>query len=661
MNDNNDFFNVPPLNRRGGVGGKKFGEEWSEDITDPGLDGQATIRPLFNYKKLRYLAIILFLPLLIIFGRLVYLQGYMSDSFMAQAEENRIRKIVVRAPRGIIYDRYGEILVKNVPSFDLEIVPFDVPKDDSDRESQFYTIASEAKISLDEIVKAYEEKDPLSHEPVLIKEGIEREEALTLETNLQDITFAQIAKNPIREYIEPELYAHILGYMGKLTKEEFDANRDSEKEYLFNDYIGKNGLEYYYEDYLRGYNGVKYVEVDVHGREKNVIASKEGVAGDDVVLEIDAGLQDRILQALNDSMSKMNLNKGVVIASDPITGEILAMVSLPSFDNNNFARGISQDDYNNLINNTSKPLLNRAIQGTYPPGSTIKPVVAAAALQENIVSAGTIIVDRGAISVPNKYNPDIVYEFVGWDRSGLGAMTVTSAIAKSSDIYFYTVAGGDGDIKGLGVKKLADYYENFNLGKKVGIDLPGEESGLVPNPDWKEEVIGEAWYQGDTYHMGIGQGDVLTTPLQVLHWTASIANHGNQRQPHLLKKTINTAGEENNVEPKTIKKNFISDTNMDYVRQGMKETVEYGSGVRLKSLPVSAGGKTGTAQFSNNESTHAWFTAFAPFDNPEIAIVVLVEGGAEGGGEGHDTAVPVAYDVLNWYFTEGKQREVIEK
>jgi penicillin-binding protein 2 len=307
-----------------------------------------------------------------------------------------------------------------------------------------------------------------------------------------------------------------------------------------------------------------------------------------------------------------------------------------------FSRGITSQEYQNLLTDKNIPLLNRVVSGTYPPGSTVKPMIAIAALTEGVITIKTKILDNGVIKVGS-------YTFYGYDRSGLGMMDVYSAIARSSDIFFYTVGGGNQDtgFKGLGPEKLAEWYRKFNLGKTLGIDMTNEKPGLVPDPEWKEKVRGEPWYLGNTYHYSIGQGDLLVTPLQVNSWTATIANNGRIMKPYILSEVKDF---ENKVifkrEPESISENAFDLTDLKIVQDGMLQTVTSGSARSLSTLPVSIAGKTGTAQFINQNltATHAWFTSYAPFEDPKIALTILVE----EGGEGSTVSVPVAEKVYEW-------------
>lgn len=623
---------------------KDYGEEWQETSADTGPFRPQTVRPLFDYKKLRWITIGIVIIFLILGGRTFYLQIVLGKTLREAAEENRYRIQIIRAPRGVIYDRKKNLLVRNIPRFDLVTIPADLPKEENKREKIWLSLSEVVDISQEELNNLKESLDFSSYQPVLIKKDISREKALVLMTKLRDLPGIKVEINSIRGYQYPEEFSHILGYIGKISEKEL---KERGEKYLSNDWIGKEGVELFYEEVLRGVNGREQIEVDSRGFLKKVVAKEEPQSGKDIVLSLDKDLQAKVKEILSRGLKQARSKAGVAILINPNNGKILSLVSLPTYDNNVFSRYISEDEYNNLVNDPNKPLYNRAIRGVYPPGSTIKPVVAVAALEEGIVTKNTTIVDKGSIDVPNKYNPNIVYHFVGWRRSGLGPMNLFSAIAMSSDIYFYYVGGGYRDFKGLGEEKLIQYYNKFNLGEKTGIDLPAESSGLVPTPEWKRKTKNEQWYLGDTYHMAIGQGDVLVTPLQVACWTATIANGGTLYQPSVVEEIIDTQkGQTEKNEPKIIRDQFIKKDNINLVKQGMRQAVVDGSARSLSDLPIAVAGKTGTAQHGGGEIPHAWFTGFAPYKNPEVVVTVLIE----EGGEGSKTAVPVAKEILKWYF-----------
>lgn len=633
---------------------RNYGYEWEETLVEAGAAEPQKIRPLFELKKMKWLLGFVSLFLFVLIGRMFHLQIVLGKTYENEAERNRYRIQTLQAPRGVIYDSKKELLLTNAPRFDIVIVPVDFPKKSEDEKIE--EIKSKLKdlggVSDEEFAEAYEKVNYLSFDPITVKQGISRELALRLESELFDMSGVEIQKASQRNYEDAEAFSHILGYIGRINEKEIEERERKKEEYLPNDVVGKAGVELTYEEILRGEYGKRQVEVDSRGKVKKVLAKQEPKPGRDLVLSIDKDFQLYIKQRLEEASDISK--KASVVALDPQTGDVLAMVTLPSYDNNLFAKGITQDQYSELLNDENKPLINRALNGLYPPGSIIKPIGSVAALEEGIVTPSTTIVDNGKIFVPNKFNPDIVYKFVGWDLDGLGPMNIFSAMAQSSDIYYYYIGGGFEDFEGLGWERLRGYYERFLLGAQTGIDLPSEAAGFIPTPEWKEEKKGEVWYLGDTYNLSIGQGDLLITPLQAAVFTSAFANGGTIYKPRVVQKVIQDTDDTLEVrefQPQIIKENFASKQHMETVKESMRYTVTDGSGRELQALPVDSGGKTGTAQFANNTKTHAWFTAFAPYDDPEITLAVLVE----GGGGGQAVASPIARDILAWYF-ENKEK-----
>ena len=482
-----------------------------------------------------------------------------------------------------------------------------------------------------------------------MEQDISQDQAVLFETRATEFVGFSVQQVPVRDYVNAPVFSHLLGYTGLVSQQDLKS-LDQDK-YDAVDFIGKTGIESNYETYLHGVNGQDLVEVDATGKLLNILGQNKPAAGNTLELNIDKGLQEEIYTDLLKSKNA----KAAAIAIDPKTGQVLALVSLPGFNNSLFAHGIKSADYNALLNDKNLPLFNRVIAGTYPPGSTVKPMVATAGLEEGVITADTKINDNGNLVVPNQFNPGQFYEFHGWKPGGLGSMTVRSAIAMSSDIFFYEVAGGspNGSLVGLGADKLAEYYRKFNLGSTTKIDLAGEKPGLVPDPDWKmkfykNDPLQGKWYLGDTYHIGIGQGDLLVTPLQVAEWTATIANNGTSYEPQIAKRSYDAAGNtvwEN--KPKVLVTNVASLATLKIVQEGMRQTVLAGTAKALQSLPITSAGKTGTSQFdgANPDRTHAWFTAYAPYENPQIVMTVLIE----AGGEGNAVAEPVVKDALKWW------------
>ncbi|OGF03585.1 MAG: penicillin-binding protein 2, partial [Candidatus Doudnabacteria bacterium RIFCSPLOWO2_12_FULL_49_8] len=482
---------------------------------------------------------------------------------------------------------------------------------------------------------------PDSYQEQVLAQNIVKDQALILIAKAGEFPGFVVENNAIRDYKEPLAFTHLTGYTGKITQAELEAHEFDN--YALNDNIGKTGLEYQYEAYLRGINGKRQIEIDATGKFKGQLAEVPPVAGSNAELSIDFDLQTAVYQALSQVMKPLNAKRAAAVATNPQTGEVLALVSFPAFDSNMFARGISQAEFSELLNDQNNPMLNRVVAGNYPPGSTIKPMMAIAALTEGVVTPETKILDDGVIRIGS-------YTFYGYEHSGLGIMDIYSAIARSSDIYFYTVGGGNpnSEVTGLGPERIAQYLRKFHVGEPLGIDLPGEKSGLVPDPAWKQTVKKEPWYLGDTYHESIGQGDVLSTPLQVNSWTATIANGGKIMQPYLLKQA---SGQDGRVlaegQPKTLAENIFDPKFVKVVQEGMRQTITAGSARTLAGLPVAISGKTGTAQFDARDltRTHSWFTSYAPAEQPQIALTIIVE----AAGEGHSVALPAAKKVYEWW------------
>ncbi len=624
--------------------------DWEESAADTQTDVEGFAGVERTPFSSRWLSIFILAACAALVVQLFNLQIKQGKELKSLAEGNRLRIQTILAPRGYIEDRNGEQLARNTASFSLVVTPLDVPKDGLDQIID--QIGQMFSIPQEEIKDKLKNLDRNSLQQIVIKRGVTQQESILFETKTDQFAGFSIKSIPIREYLDPETFSHVLGYTGVIS--DNDLSEKEKEGYDINDFIGKSGIELSYEKYLRGVNGNTQMEVDASGRPIKVLGNVDPQPGNIVKLSIDAGLQKEIYK--NFTSHGPNV-KGAVVAMNPKTGEILALVSVPGYNNNLFANGISGNDYKNLIDNKNLPLFDRAISGAYPPGSTIKLVGAAAALQEGVITDKTVINDTGNLVIPNQYNPSIKYNFYGWKKSGLGPMTVRSAIAESSDIFFYVAGGGhpSSKIDGLGAERLASYYRKFGMGATTGIDLQGEKPGLVADPEWKKKYfqgdpISGSWYLGDTYHISIGQGDMLATPLQVAVWTATIANGGTLNRPHLLDQVLDqqghvifTAKQEKFIDTK------VSPGNIKIVQEGMREDVAgaHGTGKALASLPISAAGKTGTSQFDGSDlsRTHAWFTSYAPYENPEIVVTVLVE----AGGEGHEAAVPIAKDALQWW------------
>lgn len=613
---------------------------------------------------------------------LFQIQVVQGGQYKAAADENRIRLLRTDARRGVMYDRNGKALVRNEPQFNVSIVPADLPADRQDEILKKLSVMIDAPLDtrieadttdalgslasdvsrtfisptrrqgLRELVAEGRRTDPLT--PVLVKRNIPRVIAFTLQEDTGTYPGVRVEIEPVRTYPVKDLVSHLLGYLGAISPEAFP---DYEKRgYRASDLVGVTGLEAAYEDQLRGRAGTQLAIVDASGNIINSRQQEPAIPGNNVILSLDADLQKAVEDALKKGMEKKKATQGVAVVSNVNNGEILAMVSLPAYDNNLFARGIKPTDFSALNQDKDRPLINHAISGMYPPGSVYKLFSAAGALQEGVIDARTQIFDPGIIYLPNKFfpdNPNLAQPFYNWYRPGFGAGNVVDALANSNDIFFYKLDGGFTDFPTpLGQALVAEYARMFGYGTESGIDLPGEAPGLVPDPAWKQRNLNEQWTTGDTYNMAIGQGFVLATPLQVLNVTATVANGGTFYRPHLGRALVNSSGTvTNTIEPQIIRKLPIDEANMQLVRQGMREAVTRGTAWKVNFSDLAVAGKTGTAEFfgpkvSGHLPTHAWFTAFAPYDKPEVAVVVFVY----NGGEGSEVSAPIAADILRAYF-----------
>lgn len=571
----------------------------------------------------------------LLLSRAFWMQIVQGDIYGLQAEENRLRHDVISAKRGIIYDRNGVILADNLPAFDVYVVPRLLPQDTESREAILGRVAQEIGWSIQELTD-HIATAPNPGQRFLIFRDLAYERSIALRIVIEDHPAFTVSIGNKRRYAissRVSSISHVLGYAGIISPEELAS---SSGRYVQTDIIGKTGVEAAAEAALHGKDGERVYEVDAMNHITGLVREEKAEDGQDVHLTIDIRLQEATEQALRREMERAHVARASAVALDPRDGSVLALVSLPAYDNNIFSGSVSNTAYAALLNNPEHPLLPRAWAGVYPAGSTIKPVIATAALEEGIITPQTTIQSVGGIRIGQSFFPD-------WKAGGHGTVNVRSAIAWSANTFFYYIGGGYDAFRGLGVDRLTSWFRRFGLGDRVGFDLPGERPGFIPSPTWKEEVKHERWYVGDTYNISIGQGDILVTPLQVAAFTANIANNGFPMTPHVL---------QGGGVSSSLMTPLASAASLRAVRLGMRDTVLYGSGRALAGFPVAVAGKTGTAQWRSDRPNHAWFTAFAPFDEPEIALTVLLE----EGGEGSATAVPVAREMLHaWY---GSQREL---
>lgn len=586
---------------------------------------------------LTYCLIGSFIVLSVLFFRIFDLSVLQGEKYRMIAERNSIRLIPISAPRGKIFDRFGVPLVHNVPSLDVVLSPRDMPKESFEKERMLILLKDIFSLDEDFIRAAFAQAEAQPDQLLLLKEKVSQEESIRFSAHEKELGSIMVRKIASRSYDDGLMFSHILGYEGKIRKDELPSRPD----YLPTDGIGRQGIEKQYETLLRGERGFLRTKVDSIGKATRELESEPPKPGADLTLNIDASLQKKIFDSLQMELERSGLKHGAAIALDPRDGSVLSLVSIPSYDNNLFSGGISTDNYQSLSEDPSKPLFNRAVAGEYPPGSTIKPVIATAALSEGVVTEHTSIESRGGISIGNFF-------FGDWKAHGF--TDIRHAIAVSSDVYFYSVGGGYGGIAGLGMERMKKYENLFGYGSVSGIDLPGEASGLIPDPEWKKKRLNERWYVGDDYHASIGQGFITATPLQIVNAIATIANGGTLYEPHIAKSYRSLEGSVVDIPVVPKRTSVAREDILRIVREGMRLTVTEGTAQTLKDLPIEAAGKTGTAQFQNNiERTHGWFVSFAPYQNPTIAMIVLVEGQGENGYH----AVPVTKEVYQWYFTEG--------
>lgn len=563
-------------------------DDW-KDLLLPNFD----ISSLNNFSTNPWRLVFLFCFSLIlfftIFLRLFHLQIVEGKANQELADGNRIQVRIIHAPRGVIFDRNGQVLAANSPAFRL-----------FDKDNKKFKLIS-------------------------------REEALELEVK-NDPKAKDLEIDNVRSYPFKEKLAHVVGYVGEISQQQLES--PDYKTYRPGDRIGQSGIEYQYEKILKGIDGGEIIEVDSKGAKLRTLRQDSPIPGRNVYLTVDASLQEKIYQQMTDALDQTGSCCGSAVAVDPANGQVLAVVSLPSYDTNIFSRQDDESLISEVLTAKESPILNRAIAGTYPPGSTFKIISALAAVSSGKITAETTFIDNGVMYLGQ-------FKFTNWYFTEYGKtegpVNLLKAIQRSNDIYFYNVG------QTVGERFLADWARKMRLGNRLDIDLPGEENGLVPDDEWKRKTFKEVWYPGDTLHMAIGQGFVLATPLQILGITSFIANDGILYRPQLFL---------NNFKPQILVSNIVSADKIKLVKNGLKLVPKAGGTAwPFFTFPIPTAGKTGTAEFGDpKDRVHAWYTSFAPADDPKIALTVLVE----GGGEGSNVAAPVAKEVYRWYFSPDK-------
>ena len=547
----------------------------------------------------------------IVLTRIFIINVYYKEFYKKRAAANVNQEFIIPALRGIITDRFGNPLVKNVPSFSVSLNKTELLKNQNNQKNVLKEVANILNIPEENIREAIQKVDLETESRLLLARNISLEQAIDLRS-LQ--TSAVLVEDDYkRDYADPMIISHILGYTGLID--------------WTNGIEGKTGLEDFHDNQLRGVDGSFIVFRDAKGNPLQQKITREAKAGEALAITIDAEFQKFFYERFKQGLQELDREAGVGIAMDPKTGEILSLVSFPSFNNNEPVK---------FLDKKNQPLFNRAISGQYSPGSTIKPLVALAALVEGVVNPTFTFNSPGYLEIPNPYDEDKPSRFLDWKAHG--DVDLRSALARSSNVYFYVIGGGHKNIKGLGIKKLNEYWKKFGLNQKSGIDLSFESTGFLPDAEEKQRRTGQPWRIGDTYNVSIGQGDLTLTPIRLLTFISSIANNGKMMKPHFLLS-----------EEPTLLMDFSEwGDYIKEIKQGMRDAVgkHYGTANLLFDLPYRTAGKTGSAQVANKTKTNAFFVGYGPADDPKIAILVLVEDAKEGSLN----AVPIAKDVLKWYY-----------
>jgi len=579
-------------------------------------------------------AVVMFFLLL---SRLWYLQVIDTENLMDQSESNRLRFVPVAAPRGAILDRNGKVLVSNTPSFSVAVIPQDV----KNKDQLIDNLSRYLNISRQEIEEKWKKgQGRAKYYPLVVASGISRDQMEFLEENRLALAGVNIEMKPVRAYKNGVLAAHLLGYLAEISEDELGSERY--KDYNAGDYTGKNGIEKSWESYLHGTDGGRQIEVDARGRFLRTVEEANSSVGNTVVLTIDQDMQKVAEEALGD-------RAGAAVAMDVNTGEVLAFASTPDFDPSLFTGRMPPEIWKQYLDDQRHPLENKALKGLYPPGSTFKIITAIAGLEEGLID------QHSAVDCPGYYKFGNS-TFKCWDKKGHGHVELKKALRESCDVYFYKLA------ERLGVDRIAAYAKRFGLGSPLGVGLENEKAGVIPTMDWKLKRFGKKWFSGETLSVGIGQGYVLTTPLQLAAMIAAVANDGTLYQPHLVKRVVDSEGRTiKDFPPQMLRRTGIKPETLKLVKEGLFAVVNepHGTGGMARLSEVQVAGKTGSSQVVKLRDSkgdvpyqfrdHALFVSFAPYDHPEIAVAVVVEHGEHGGS----AAAPVAGRIMRAYF-EGK-------
>jgi len=599
---------------------------------------QRYVREKERFRKRAFrLSIAASLFFFLLLTRLWYLQVIETERLKELSENNRLRSVPVAASRGAILDRNGAVLVDNTPSFSVAVIPQDV----KDKEALLDTLARHLDLDRAELLERWEKgKGRAKYYPIVLASGITRDQLEYLEENRLRLPGLEVEVKPVRDYPDGLMAAHLLGYLGEISENELAEA--GFREYNLGDYVGKSGIERNLEKYLHGADGGKQIEVDARGRFLRTLNEAPPAPGNGVVLTIDKDVQKSAEEALGDKAGA-----AVVMAVD--SGEILAFASNPGFDPALFAGRMPADTWKAYLSDKRHPLENKALKGQYPPGSTFKIITALAGIEAGLIDANTTVECKGAYTVGST-------TFKCWQKHGHGQVNLKTALRESCDVYFYQLA------ERLGVDRIAQEARAFGLGAPMGVGLENEKGGLIPTSAWKEKRFGKKWFRGETLPVGIGQGYVLATPIQLASMIATVANEGTVYRPHVVKRVVDPDGKVlKEFTPEVIKTVPGKPGSYKLVKEGLLAVVNEprGTGGAARLYEVRVAGKTGTSQVVKQRDTkggipyeyrdHALFVAFAPFEKPEVAVAVVIEHGEHGGA----AAAPIAGRILRTYF-EGK-------
>ncbi len=579
-----------------------------------------------------YIVAVVFIILIV---RLFFLQVVDGNYYHSKAEGNRLRVMPITAARGIMYDRNGQILVGSRPAYTVSLVPTE--KGISNEE--LTTLAKMLKVTPDTLQKKIDAHKG-GYEPIRLATDIPMDAVTTIEEHQNELPGIAIDVEPLRYYPYNTMASQLFGYVGEVSEEELKKIREEDPETTVGPgtILGRAGLEKLYDNVLRGIDGGRQVEVDAAGRPVEEIGRKNTVPGRDIHLTLDLPLQEAAEKAVANQLATLHAEGipatgAAVIALDPNTGAVLAMVSAPEFNPNWFARGITEKQWKELNDNKNHPFENKVIAGEYPPGSPFKIVTGSAALELKKVTPDEMIFDSGRHWLIDKRNA--AGEALGW-------INFNTALAKSDNVYFYEMG------RRVGIEQLDHFAQLFGLGQKTGIQLAGEASGNLASPAYKRKMFDQDWYLGETFDAAIGQSFTLVTPIQMAVLMSEVANGGIRYRPYVVSRIDNRDGTPNEIfGPKQLGSLQVSKSVMDIIRQGLHDVTEEGgtAGALFKGWPVSIAGKTGTAENVSGRD-HGWFLAYAPFDKPQIVVVAVVQEGSFGAG----SAGPIVRDVLAEYF-----------